>query len=281
MMLGESLFSIVFGWGDLETLMYHRLMKPVPISAVYFAWFSFTALCWIYLEWLNIDGRWKTFAAVTLPVALLLSASKLFAAAAIAFGVYYLWMLVRRNGWRRTYIVIVAGVCALSIPVSMRFSEVLNPNLQLAFQDSYRYDSPFNGANLRLTQWRFGVEILNREKAWMLGVGPQHKQQKLNQRYEETGMYTGNPNFNDLGYRAYNYHNQYIETLVGTGAVGLALLLIALAAAAVVSARYRNKTMLALLFVALLFMCTESVLERQQGVVMVGLVLAMAWQPPR
>ena len=73
--------------------------------------------------------------------------------------------------------------------------------------------------------WRFAGEIMRDENAWLTGTGIGSRQEILNSYYIKYGVYTGNPDLGDKGYLGYNFHNQYLEVMVGTGIPGLILLL--------------------------------------------------------
>jgi len=88
----------------------------------------------------------------------------------------------------------------------------------------------------------------------------------LNDYYTTYGIYTGNPDLGDTGYLGYNFHNQYLEVLVGTGIPGLLILLAILAGIF----RAREKLLLfpfSVYILTFIFFMTESVLERQAGIV--------------
>jgi len=147
------------------------------------------------------------------------------------------------------------------------------PNLELTTSGQFSYDSPLNGLNLRLIQWRFGVEILNENHAWLSGVGLAETREKLNQKYFQNGLYTGTEGTSDTGYLNYNFHNQYIETLVRTGIPGLVILLAMLVQLIILSKTnlFVNKWVI---FICLAFFLTESALERQFGIVYFCLIFS-------
>ena len=153
----------------------------------------------------------------------------------------------------------------------------MTTNLEVVNQEKYQFDTPVNGLTLRLIQLRFGVKVLNQEDAWLFGVGPALSKPLLDDQYRSHNMYTGNPELGDKGMLAYNYHNQWMETLVAVGLPGLALLII-LFASLLWAANYRIfETSLIIVFAV--FMFTESFLERQQGVVLFAFVSSVLFKP--
>ena len=109
------------------------------------------------------------------------------------------------------------------------------------------------------------------ENAWLTGTGLGSRQQVLNSYYLRYGIYTGNPDLGDGGYLGYNFHNQYLEVMVGTGIPGLILLLFIIALKFLMQ---RGKLFFPSMvyIVLLIFFITESVLERQAGIVFFCLV---------
>jgi O-antigen ligase len=140
----------------------------------------------------------------------------------------------RRN--RRVLLVfgsaLLAGICLLGLtdnPVSRRFRELAAGDLAVVRADKFDPGMYFNALQLRLLEWRFGFEILKEHNAWVYGVSPGDSQDLLNDKYVATNMYIGNPaegpHRKVRGFLGYNFHNQYLETLVRSGFIGLASLL--------------------------------------------------------
>jgi O-antigen ligase len=151
-------------------------------------------------------------------------------------------------------------------------SELKNTKLTILKQDSFAYNTPFNGLTFRLLQWRFATEILNENEAWFTGIGLNSSQAVLDAHYQKKGIYTGNPDLGDSGYLGYNFHNQYLETLVGTGVPGLLILLLIIF---FIFFRLRSKLLFPLhvYLITTLFFFTESVLERQAGILFFCLIV--------
>jgi O-antigen ligase len=206
---------------------------------------------------------------------LLLCASKLF----IAFTLpIVLWQYYKKLKTRKslvTYLIsalILIGLFAGSIPFFNRLMDLKETDLKIVSQNKFTYDTPFNGLNFRLLQWRLGIEILNENNDWLFGAGIGQKQQLLNKKYAQHNIYTGNPELGDTGYLNYNFHNQYLETLVGSGIIGLILLLFIIF---YIFVNQRRKLFFPFVvyLLLILFFIFESVLERQAGIVF----FCLAW----
>jgi O-antigen ligase len=160
-------------------------------------------------------------------------------------------------------------------PFLHRMDEIRHFNTAIVFQDKYEYDSPLDGISLRLIQWRFGLEIISEQNAWISGVGITESQKLLNTKYLEYNLYTGNEELGDTGYIDYNFHNQYVETLLSTGITGLLMLILIIIATFTF---YRKSLVFPALsiLITVLFFFTESVLERQAGILVFSMMITFA-----
>ncbi len=267
-MLTQSTIAF-YHTGDPNVFYYHQLTKPFNTGAIYFSLFLVTALFQMgHLKLFKTKSLIKHLIVGFLVLLYLLAASKLF----IVMGIpLLLWnyrkaLLPTKSSQRFILLLLlIFGFLAL-IPFSQRMKQITQPHLDLVTAKKFKYDSPLNGLNLRLIQWRFGMEILQENQAWLTGVGINEAQNLLNQKYIISGIYTGYEGTDDTGYLNYNFHNQYVETLVRTGIVGLTLIISLFVM--LFSARKTNHLVsVYVVFISAAFFFTESALERQQGIV--------------
>jgi O-antigen ligase len=138
----------------------------------------------------------------------------------------------------------------------------------LAMPDfSYEISAPvsdFNSATMRLAEWKCAVKAI--EEAPFAGAGIGDCTQKLLEAYASEGFQVG------IDFR-YNAHNQFLETMLSTGALGLVLLLGLLASYAVYFYKDRNRMALAILNLFILSMLTESLFERAWAVVLFNVLI--------
>jgi O-antigen ligase len=268
-MLGESIYSILLNNSSIYSLTYHELIKPFSSGAIYFSFFLLIVLLQVDdISFISKRILFKYIVVSFLLLLLFLSASKLF----IGIGIPMLILKYRHDlinlFYRRKIIIpfILILTIIISIPFGMRIKEVLSPRLDIVNADYYFYDTPLNGLNLRLIQARFGIDIIKENDAWLSGVGINDAQNCLNNKYIEHGIYTGYHGTNDTGYLNYNFHNQFIESFVRTGIPGLLLLIVMLIKVIWIpkANRFVSNWVVFLIF---MFFLTESVLERQQGIV--------------
>ena len=124
--------------------------------------------------------------------------------------------------------------------------------------------SAFNSATMRLAEWKCAVKAL--EEAPFVGVGLGDRTQKLLDAYASEGFQVG------IDFR-YNAHNQFLETMLSTGALGLLFLLGMLASYAVYFSKARDRMASAILILFILSMLTESLFERAWAVVLFNVLI--------
>jgi O-antigen ligase len=267
-MIGDSLFLFLKEF-DPVSFTYHDLSKPFDTGAIFFSFFIVVSLLrYNNIVWIYDSKRLKAIIFVFLLIMLFLLSSKLMIVVGTFMIVmkYYIGIFRYLKENRVALFALIIVFLVALYPVIQRLSKIADPHLEIVMDKKYSWDSPLNGLNLRLIQTRYGIELLNDNNAWVLGLGIDKTQILLNKKYKETGIYSGYDGSEDTGYQNYNFHNQYIETLVRSGVVGLLLLILILF--------MLIKTPKTRMFVGgwevlllILFFFTESVLERQIGIV--------------
>ncbi len=156
-------------------------------------------------------------------------------------------------------LVIISGLLVYNLPIMKdRFFEAFG----LEKTSTWVYGDPQNRKPLpeaRIIKWQSALHIITEN--WLFGVGVGDVQNELNKEYEAVGFLLGvNERFNT--------HNQFLQTWVGTGMIGLVALLSTFFFGFRNAIRTRNYIFLS--FLALFFLCsiTESTLERQAGALM-------------
>ncbi|WP_143774045.1 O-antigen ligase family protein [Niastella vici] len=283
--LGVGCNKYFFHHATTSVFFYHELVSNLGHHAVQFSIFVFAGL--IYLLHLNHIKRYlknKTvhFSLIAwLIIGIVLLSSKLVIIFTLGYLIYHLYTSLQKKTIARSVVAIalIAGIiCSSAIlltqnPISRRFNDVLHGNIAVVQQPSFNTRDYFNGVQFRLLQWRFVKEILTEHKAWLFGVTPAAAQPLLNQKYMATHMYTGGrPGGSDRGYLDYNTHNQFLESLLQTGIVGL-LCFIAICVQLVIMAMtrqfdYTNRLLRALLLLLFAYTFSDAVFETQYGLIL-------------
>jgi O-antigen ligase len=98
-------------------------------------------------------------------------------------------------------------------------------------------------------------------------VGVGDFQDLLNQKYTERGLYIGNKQLGDTGYIGYGPHNQWVETFISMGLLGLLYFIFLVS---FVFNHYKKQgNVLSILFFMIFIMVsfTECVLSTNKGIV--------------
>lgn len=119
--------------------------------------------------------------------------------------------------------------------------------------------SDFNSATMRLAEWKCAVQAI--QDAPLVGAGLGDRTQVLLDAYASEGFQVGI----DL---RYNAHNQFLETMLSTGALGLFFLLGMLFSYGLYFYREQNWMATAILLLFVVSMLTESLFERAWAVVL-------------
>lgn len=255
-----------------DLFYYHTLSNQVGMHAVYLSCYAVFGIFFL-LYYLRSESRLiRTIGIIALfiltsAVVLLSSKMMLFI---LVFGSLYLVSL-HKHAWVKSSVLIALGaiivLAALNTKVKDRFLLELKSNFEVVQLNQYAYNTPFTGTTLRLTIWKYCFRILSNQNGFVFGVGTGDVQDLLDLEYQKAGMYTGNPDLKDTGYLGYGPHNQYIDTLVALGLIGLLFLLWMLAKQCIMAIRSGNQLFVLLMGTLLLFFLSESVLNTNKGVV--------------
>jgi hypothetical protein len=160
------------------------------------------------------------------------------------------------------------AVFTLNNPVKQRFTNLVEGNFSVLGQKTFGPGDYFNGFQFRLLLWRVTYEILDDKDAWLLGVSAPLGQPSLQEKYRELNLYTGDAAQTNHGYLDYNCHNQFLQTALQLGIVGLTGLIFLVFILVKKSLAGREPVLYGILFITICFFFTESVLERQYGIIL-------------
>ncbi len=180
-------------------------------------------------------------------------------ALALVLGVLILIWLLQAKQFR--LLLGSLGLVLIVIVSFLSFAPQAIKTRYLAFPN-FDYDisgSDFNSATYRLAEWKCARAAW--EDRFWLGHGIGDGEQELFNSYRELGFKEGLE-------RRYNAHNQYLETPLSVGLIGLFSLLILLSFYASNAWHNQQAAILAALIFFIICMLTESMFERAWGVVL-------------
>lgn len=254
------------GWVDLLT--YQHLANTISMQPIYlslFLVFGFYALLALYL---NSTFRGQPFfgqksrafpllAFFFVSIIMLSSRMEIMVLFATGGGLI-LFFLPAKN--RRKYLLILSGTVLVAAAIILSSSENRQRFGEMFDLEADYTDNQYGGRSIRLHKWKNTLECWANEP--ILGVGTGDKQDELNKTYALN-------NFELALEHKFNPHNQYLDTLLAVGIVGAVLLLGWFWGAVFWGIRNRNWLLFAFGVVISLSVITESMLERQWGVVFI------------
>lgn len=251
-----------------DHFFYHQLGAPFQLHAVYF---SVLIIANMVLIETQDHFPVRLIYHLWLFLLLLLLSSKLIVALGFILLLRILIQRYTKSGSilsRWIFLPVFLGIVLLVFtknPLRERYLDLSVNRLHYVSAEQIGEDVYLDGLSLRLLQTRFAIEISKESMHWLWGTGPGSSQRFLDDKYREVHLYAPETE-NNRGYIGYNFHNQYAETWVQTGILGLIPLLLCISFPLVYSRHENNKGLLAISLLFILFCITESVFERQLGV---------------
>ncbi len=246
---------------DLSYFFRETAVQYVQLHPSYLAMYTVFAFAIIAVK-LNLTGSGfiKALLFITLLILFVLilmtgARMPLLALLIITFAMATGILLKVRYGWLFSLglltLIGFIGYFSLRTPLlKSRISEISNT----AFKPPV--DIHFNSVNLRIAQLLCSKEIISQH--WLTGVGAGDAQESLNHCYQQHNWSPA------LYERSYNAHNQYLQTWLSSGIVGLLVLLFILLAPL-----WKGTNRLHMVLIVLFAICclTESMLEKNKGIV--------------
>jgi O-antigen ligase len=252
-----------------SVFFYHSFTSVLGQSAVYMASYSILAIH-IVLYYRRLIKRKRYLAvlvALTVFCFMLSSKTMLFILCMGLIIAEYKMRNTRRAVLAVATIVFFMLAVIAAPPLRHRVLEEFESDFSVLHQKHFDYRAHFSGTSLRLIIWKYTVEILSEKNAWLFGVGTGDFQDLLNEKYKQTGIYTGNPELGDRGYLGYGPHNQYLEILFSMGFAVLTLFLYLIIYYASKAVKYDNYFALQVILLYAIFYITESALSVNKGII--------------
>lgn len=128
------------------------------------------------------------------------------------------------------------------------------------YRSQYELSRHWGGRALRMVKWNCSMEIWKTN--FLTGIGTGNSKDALNDCYRKKNqvplLFWKNVN--------YNSHNQFLQTALDTGIVGLILYLVSLTVPILISIRIPNTTYLLFSIIFIFSSITESILETNKGI---------------
>jgi len=251
---------VIYGQnGDSSVFFYHNLLSPMDLNAIYMSVMVSLSLLYLifyskkrFLDWL--------LSGILLLFLILLSSKNLIVLTVVTIIVGLL--IKKKKSLKSTLLggalVLLTGLVIFLSPLKSRMNQELTSNVKevLTCQEFNRV-YPWTGTTIRLFQARIAYELLNEYDAFLLGFGINASKDKIIDKQNHYNLY--------YGYNEYNFHNQYIQSAVELGIVGLFFTLVLLFS--VFKGYISNRELMELLFFLIMasVFLTETYIWRQRG----------------
>jgi O-antigen ligase len=182
------------------------------------------------------------------------------------FIAVFIYFLATKIGRKRTILFSIVS------PVLFYFVVMVTPPLKSQWDDAKHFTVTFvndpstflkdpanaeNGSGVRLIMWTIATQVL---KEHPFGVGTANVDDYLFSKLTKLKQHT-------LANKYYNPHNQYLQSGIEIGVIGLAVLLLLLIKATNLAWKQRNYLLLFIVVNLAFNMLFESMLQRQSGIV--------------
>ncbi len=268
---------------DSSVFFFHELVS-LDLNAVYMATFaSFAVFYFVSIEDKNSIERLAMF--TLLLFVFLLSSRSIFFIDLILIICYYIFFSKTHQGVKIVTVFTFFLFLVISVASSQEIKERLLSKSETAFVDNilnnnitdkqerdnnvtieeawnkndFQQNNFFPGTALRVFQVRVFKEMLNEQNIFYTGFGLEASQSEIEKKIDQHQL--------SLGYKVFNFHNQYIQTFAELGIFGF-LLLILMLLVNLKNAIY-NGDFLHLVFALtmIILLLTESIFSRQRGII--------------
>lgn len=252
----------VFFYSELSS----HLMHPT-----YFSMYLNAALIFVFHEMILSNHRrtiWMgaAFMILFFTMIILLSARTAEATAFISILIMIVLYWKKKGSYRFIYpllfvFAVSASLQVLMLKYSNRFAQV-----EVAVQNNEApTTASYNSTTGRFEIWKETISLL--PEYWLLGTGIGDVKDVLNQEYHK----------NDFAYgyeKSLNAHNQYLQSFLALGIIGLLLFVLTIKIPWIMRKSY-HPLLLMMLFIFALNCLTESMLEAQRGAIFFALIISL------
>lgn len=280
------LISAIFKYFETqnsEVFFFHELVS-LELNAIYMA--TFASLALFYFVSIENKSSIERLAMFTLLLfVFLLSSRSIFFVDLILIICYYIFFSKTHEGVK--VITVFAFILFLIISVSSSqeikdrllsesetafVDNILNKNLTVEEErinnvtieeawnkNDFQQNNFFPGTALRVFQVRVFKEMLNEQNIFYKGFGLGASQLEIEKKVDQHQLF--------LGYKVFNFHNQYIQTFAELGVCGFIIVVLMLLINLKNAIYNRNFLHLVFALMMIILLLTESMFCRQRGII--------------
>lgn len=257
--------------GETKYLFYHTLVQSAHLNAIYASSFAFIAYAWLILE--KHLSLIKFICLSILLVFILLLSSKIIILLTLLLSIF---SIIRKSTYKLKLLVIVSIILlpiiyqiGSSKSIFQRISTEKKTNIKEVLNcKNFTKVYPWTGLALRVFQGRVAYEIIEKKPSILgYGLGLNASEASITQVHKKYNLYPG--------FYKYNFHNQYLQTIVELGVIGLILLIVCLFQFLKHYLRNKNLFLLLIFILFITLFLTESYLMRQRGVIFFSIIYSI------
>lgn len=243
-----------------EYFFYSRFAELLNRHTTYYALFVVVGLLW--LLWLFLHKKGHKILIIIASVILLYTfylLSVRISIIALIFGSIIIVLSSSIKLWQKiSTFIVIPGLLLLTY---------FTPHFESRFAPSTTDTAEISDFEYRELHWKSVWETVKNNNLF-IGNGTNAHRDFLYQNYKDKGLTAAYDN-------EYNAHNQYLETLLEFGIIGLFIFLALLVYLSWVFIKRRDFFALSILSVFLIFMITESLLQRTNGIVLFTFLMSI------
>lgn len=261
--LCKSFYLHFSGLGDYFT--YRKLAETLNKHPTYFSLFCVISISYFLYDLFQLKKTKKVF-SIALIVFLLffiyLLSSRVAIVALMVVALYYIKFWITHKGQKLFLIILALG----ALTAILLFSNNYVARFE-SFSENPDQQAQNNQFGTRLVHWKSALQTVDK-KQYLWGKGTGDSKQGLYQQYLKNDFKTGY-------IKKYNAHNQYIEFFMSNGLIGVLAYLLFLGATLIFAVRVNDQFGILVVFLIAIFSITESILERQSGIMLVSLLCSL------
>jgi O-antigen ligase len=221
------------------------------------------------------------FAISLLLVGLILLSSKMVFFLFVGYAILETISLMQVSIGYKIWIILIGGLVILvslaflGSSLRNRLMEVASTdNLEILKESSANDFNKVNGLTLRLMFWKWGLGDAPLD-SYLLGQGTGDVQDYLNRTYERHNLAITISAQERYGYYGYNTHNQYVETFLKSGVLGLVSMVLLLVVTFRTAISGSNRLLTYLAIEVLIICLSECFFETNKGIVFSSLFISL------
>lgn len=261
--LAKAYYIHLLGMGDY--FVYDKMAVLLNKHTTYYSLYCVIAISYFLYDILrlkNVNIFLCVFSIIVLLIFIYLLSARIAIIALILVAVYYIKIQITHRKQKAFLSILAIGVLLSTLIFSSnyaaRFSSIsTNPN-KLTENNEF---------NTRLIHWKSALETL-KASDYLFGKGTGDGKTNLYQQYLKNDFI--------IGYtQKYNSHNQYIEFLLSNGILAIIAYFCLLLTTLIYAIRFNDLLGVLVVFLFMMFSITESILERQSGILIVSLLCSL------